>query len=220
MKKGLSSTFKRFMGIFLSLSILPLFGCANFYNWANDPSQPKENMEGYRSFTQKIKDESVTNDFFRKMNSDAPELLDLDIKAHTFNDVLLITGTVESVTQQSQIKELLSKLDKQVRVFNEIEIGPKVEKGGFNTTDEWISARLKARMLFTEGFPASRLKVITHNRTVYMMGALTNQETEMAILMARQVKGITKIVKLIDTLDAIENTKSKQATQSIKSKER
>ncbi len=52
-----------------------------------------------------------------------------------------------------------------------------------------------------EGFDPTRVKVVTENGTVYLMGLVSHAEAEAATAQAREVSGVQRIVKLFEYLD-------------------
>jgi osmotically-inducible protein OsmY len=60
---------------------------------------------------------------------------------------------------------------------------------------------VKTRLLANEKIPGRRVKVITENGTVYLMGLVTQKEGELAAEGARAVGGIKRVVKLFEYTD-------------------
>ena len=51
-----------------------------------------------------------------------------------------------------------------------------------------------------EGFDVTRVKVVTENSVVYLMGLLTSQEADAVTDKARNVSGVTKVIRLFEYL--------------------
>ena len=56
-------------------------------------------------------------------------------------------------------------------------------------------------MLADANVPGSRIKVITENGIVYLLGLLTQQEATRATSVVQNVSGVQKIVKLFEYID-------------------
>jgi osmotically-inducible protein OsmY len=69
------------------------------------------------------------------------------------------------------------------------------------TNDTLITTKVKARMVGETAFPAGRIKVITENGVVYLMGLLTHAEAEWAVKVASNASGIQRIVKVFEYID-------------------
>ena len=64
-------------------------------------------------------------------------------------------------------------------------------------------------MLTTDKFDATRIKVVTENRSVYLMGIVTAEQGAQAADIARHIEGVKRVVKLFEY---VTNEKPKQDT--------
>ena len=56
-------------------------------------------------------------------------------------------------------------------------------------------------MLTETDFPTSRIKVVTENGVVYLMGLVTQAEANWAVGIASNASGIQRIVKVFEYID-------------------
>jgi osmotically-inducible protein OsmY len=89
------------------------------------------------------------------------------------------------------------------RIHNEIAIAAP---SSFMTraSDSLVTAKVKIDVLGItdiKGFNGTRVKVVTDNGTVYLMGLLTHKEAEAVTEKARQVGGVQRVVKLFEYID-------------------
>ena len=56
-------------------------------------------------------------------------------------------------------------------------------------------------MLPVNAIPGSRIKIVTENGIVYMLGLVTKQEAARATSLVQGVSGVQKIVKLFEYID-------------------
>jgi osmotically-inducible protein OsmY len=56
-------------------------------------------------------------------------------------------------------------------------------------------------MVSETAFPASRIKVITENGVVYLMGLVTRTEADWSVRIASNASGIQRIVKVFEYID-------------------
>jgi len=69
------------------------------------------------------------------------------------------------------------------------------------TSDTLITTKVKARMVGEAAFPAGRIKVVTENGIVYLMGLVTQVEADWAVKVASNASGIQRIVKVFEYID-------------------
>jgi osmotically-inducible protein OsmY len=132
---------------------------------------------------------------------------DLNSKIHielsSYNGVVLMTGEAPTAELRSQTENIVKEIPMVRQIHNEMIIG---EPSPFKTraNDSLITAKVKVdllRITDIEGFNGARVKVVTDNGTVYLMGLVTRKEADAVTEVARQVGGVEKVVKLFEYID-------------------
>ena len=129
------------------------------------------------------------------------ELEDAPINVTSFNGIVLITGQVSKPELIPLVTERVEALRNAKKVYNELTLA---EPGSFlsRTNDSVLSARIKLKLASNKDTDASRIRVVTENGVVYLMGRVTSAEAEAAVEAARQVYGVQKIVKVFEYSDS------------------
>jgi osmotically-inducible protein OsmY len=117
--------------------------------------------------------------------------------AVSYNGVLLLAGQVESEALKQQAEEIASGFDKVRKVHNEIQVGGPISMVA-RANDSWLTSKVKTKMLADSEVAARKIKVVTENGTVYLMGMLPRDEADAAVEVARTVYGVQKIVKVFE----------------------
>lgn len=153
-----------------------------------------------RSVGTQLDDENIELTARRRITDDSRLGDDVHVNITSFNGVMLLTGEATTAGQRDIVLSLVGNFQGVKRVVNEIVIA---EPTAFatRTNDSWITGRVKTRLLADEKIPGRRVKVITENGTVYLMGLVTQKEGELAAEAARTVGGIKRVVKLFEYLD-------------------
>mgnify|MGYP001599897436 CR=1 FL=1 len=125
-------------------------------------------------------------------------------KAHVnitaFNGMVLLTGQVASDEIKSTAAASIKDLRKVRTVHNELEVaGPTSMMA--RTNDSWLTTKVKAALLSSNDTEGNRVKVVTENGVVYLMGLLTRTEAEAAVEKTRTVFGVQKIVKVFEYIN-------------------
>ena len=68
------------------------------------------------------------------------------------------------------------------------------------TNDRYLSVKVKSRLLVAFGVPAGKVKVVTENGVVYLMGKITRADGELVVAEVQKSFGVQKIVKVFDYL--------------------
>ena len=69
------------------------------------------------------------------------------------------------------------------------------------SNDALLTANIKTRMLSYNDVPASKVKVLTENGVVYLLGILSRAEASRATAVVQEVNGVQKIVRLFEYID-------------------
>jgi len=117
-----------------------------------------------------------------------------------YGGVMLLMGEVRTPDLKQRAEQTVSGFEGVTRIANEIDVR---EPEGFwsRRNDNKITARVKLALLDASsvpGFDATRVKVSTAHRTVYLMGLLSHEEDEMVTEIARNVPGVERVVKLFE----------------------
>jgi osmotically-inducible protein OsmY len=70
------------------------------------------------------------------------------------------------------------------------------------TNDGWLTTKVKTRLLASDQVKGLRIKVISENGTVYLMGAVTQEQSDAAVAVAQRAFGVQKIVKVFEYTDS------------------
>lgn len=122
------------------------------------------------------------------------------ISTTAYNGVVLLTGEAPSEALRGRAERLVSKLEKVRRVHNEVIIAAP-SSAMSRSSDALITGNVKGVMLTRKDTDPTRVKVVTSNGTVYLMGLVTRSEAERAVDAARHVGGVQRVVKLFEYID-------------------
>ncbi len=122
------------------------------------------------------------------------------VNVTSFNMVVLISGETPSEELKQRIGNIVATLPKVTHVYNELTISAPSSLVS-RSSDSLITSKVKTRLLTIKDFDGTRVKVVTEKGIVYLMGLVTQQESEIATNAARQVGGVQKVVKLFQYID-------------------
>lgn len=121
------------------------------------------------------------------------------INVTSYNHVVLLTGEALSKAEQNKVIDIVRNIDKVRRVHNEIRVADLTDFKS-RTNDSWITSKVKSQMIATRGFPSTRVKVVTENGTLFLMGLVTKKIGDQAATIASQVSGVKRVIKLFEYL--------------------
>jgi osmotically-inducible protein OsmY len=121
------------------------------------------------------------------------------ISTTSFNHLVLLTGQAETQEISDSFARKVANLPKVKKVINEVTVGP-LASFSRESEDALITSRVKLALTEIDlpGFDATRVKVVTEEGTVFLMGLVHPPEGDAAAEKARYVPGVDKVVKLFE----------------------
>lgn len=124
------------------------------------------------------------------------------INVTVYNSAILLSGETPSEDLKIRANAIAARTSGNKKIYNELVITSPTSLTS-RTNDTYITTKIKAALLDIggiEGFDVTRVKVVTENSVVYLMGLLTSQEADAVTDKARNVSGVTKVVRLFEYL--------------------
>lgn len=123
------------------------------------------------------------------------------ISITSYNQIVLITGQIESEEAKANVEQLIKSIKKIKRVVNELEIGSTATVSE-TARDSYITAEAKISLLGIglDGFDTTKVKFKTERGVVYLMGMVTQQEADTVVQRIRAISGVRKVVKVFEYL--------------------
>ena len=182
----------------LPLLLLPMFiisGCSTVVSSTRET--PIEENEGRRTIGNFIEDNSIEFKAKVNINKGSIQLSQSNINVNSFNGQVLLTGQVPDTQTKTEATEVVSQLREVRKIHNELEIaGPTSLM--IRANDTYLTGRVKAQLLADNRTQGMRIKVVTENGAVYLMGLVTRQEGEVAVEVVRNIVGVNRIVKVFE----------------------
>lgn len=122
------------------------------------------------------------------------------INVTSYNGVVLLSGETPTAEMRVRAEQLVQGVEKVRRVYNEITVAAP-SSGLTRSSDTLITTKVKTRMLTEKDFDSGRVKVVTENGTVYLMGLLSEREAAVATEISRSVSGVQRVVRLFEYTD-------------------
>ncbi len=190
---------KIILSILLIVSSLFLTSCTPIIQGASTVSSIISISNDRRSVGEILDDKIIALRLLTWSSEDSI-LNDAHLNFMVYNKTVLIAGEVPtSEIRVYVIKQAQHQVPKISQIFNEIKLGPS---SGLLSRAKDSTITIQVELLFQnqEVFHPTRVRVMVEDQVVYLMGALTKREADMAAKTAAKAKGVYKIVKLFDYL--------------------
>lgn len=122
------------------------------------------------------------------------------INTTVFNAVALLSGEISNNNQKQRATTAANK-DRHVRkVFNQLVVSSPTSFTS-RLADSAITASVKSALLRHPDVRGSKIKVVTENGTVFLLGIVAEQEARSAVNTVRTIRGVKKVVRLFEIAD-------------------
>jgi len=157
---------------------------------------------GNRSLGSKIDDPFIASEVLAAVERAHPDLASptSHIVVSSYNGVVLLGGQ----TPRAELKQLAERVARGVhnvsRLHNELEVMPPTT-ALVRTNDALLTSNIKAQLLADSRVASTKIKVVTENGIVFLMGIVTHQQAGDAVAVVENAAGVQKIVKLFQYQD-------------------
>lgn len=157
---------------------------------------------GSRSIGNKIDDQFVSPNVENAITGAHADLASptSHIVVTSYNGVILLAGQTPRAELKSTAEQAARKVQGVRKVHNELQVQQPSSLLA-RSNDSLLTTKIKTQMLTDSGVPGSRIKVITENGVVYLLGVVSRQEANAASNVVQNTSGVQKIIKLFQYTD-------------------
>jgi len=145
-----------------------------------------------RSISQQLSDDSLSMDALDKITELNINNDNIRINLITNSGYLLIIGQVTDQHLSRQIERQLNTLENAKGVYNQLRVGHPI---GFaqQSKDSWITTKVKSQLTANDDVNPLKIKVVTENSEVFLIGKVTKAMSDQATAITRQVDGVKQV---------------------------
>jgi osmotically-inducible protein OsmY len=120
----------------------------------------------------------------------------------SYNYAALITGRADTEAVRERYAQRISELPKVRRVYNEVAVGPGLSLSRI-AQDSYLTSRAKLAIQAIDlpNFDALRVKVVTDDAVVYLMGLVSPEEGDATAERVRRIPGVARVVKIFEYVE-------------------
>lgn len=173
-------------------------GCTTIVDATTDG--PIQLDPGKRSFGALIDDEQLETVAKVNINKADPWLDQANIDVVSFNGIILLTGQVATKELRIKAGDTVKIIHGVRQVFNEIQVQGQTSILA-RTNDTWLTTKVKSVLLADKDIDSGRIKVVTEDGVVYLLGLLSQTEANRAAHTVSTIGGVQKVVKAVEYIN-------------------
>jgi len=154
-----------------------------------------------RSVGTKIDDRFLEGLIKRELSKKKSLLKGSNINVTVFDSQVLLTGQVPN-RRASEIAENIAISLSEVKkedISNHVKVMGPISLVS-RSNDRWLTTKVRARLFSSRKAYGSSLRVTCENGTVFLMGRVTEEKSELITSLVSEVFGVEKIVKVFNYL--------------------
>ena len=182
----------------LTCALLLLSGCGSFLATMQTDTITDEPTE--RTMAQQFEDESIETKARVNIHAADTAFDDAHLVIVSYNGYVLLGGQLSSEALKAKATEVVRKIHGVRRIYNELEIASP-SSTMTRTSYAWITAKVKSWLLGRSDTEGTRVKVVTENGVVYLMGLVTRDESQRITDTAATISGVQRVVRLFELVD-------------------
>lgn len=146
-----------------------------------------------------VEDQSIEFKARKAVASALEEEEKANVSTISYNNNVLILGQAPTEELRDKVEQAVKDVAKVKTIHNEIKVAAPTSTLT-RSSDTWITTKIKSEMTLHRNFNPTRVKVITEDGVVYLLGIVKPEEEDIAVNIARHTKGVKRVVKMFEYL--------------------
>lgn len=150
-----------------------------------------------RTVGTQVDDETLEIRVSNAINTDAQLNQEGRVAVVSYSGRILLIGQVPNDNLKQIATNLAKGAEGVTDVYNEIRIGQPISMLQ-RSKDSWITTKIKSELLVNSKVKTTSVKAITEDGEVFLMGNLTQSQSDAASEVARNISGVKKVVRVFN----------------------
>lgn len=175
-------------------------GCANNskYTWLNHDRRTNVTV---------VDDQAISSKATLMLTKNKDLWKDSHISILSYNKSLLLVGQTPKQQYIEEINKLVEQISELEVLYNEMSVSKPLPIKS-RAKDAWITTQVKARIISNRSVGPNRVKVVTEDSVVYLMGILTKEEEKTVADIASRISGVERVVTFQDNIKRTQEKKT------------
>ncbi|UPW17954.1 divisome-associated lipoprotein YraP [Agarivorans sp. TSD2052] len=153
-----------------------------------------------RSIGTQFDDQTIELQVLNALGKDEQLWRNSKLSVVALNGRVLVVGQSPDESSVNKITQIVREQEGVTQVLNEVRAKPPVSLG-VRSNDSWITTKIKFKIYEDSSLPPGKIKVITEDSEVFLIGLVTAEEQKRAIDIARHETGVSKVIKVFEVIE-------------------
>lgn len=119
------------------------------------------------------------------------------ISVQVFNGTALLVGQAPTQTLIQQAQRLASTVENVKKLHNQIRLGAPIPPSVV-ANDLWLASKIKTKLIADKRIDGLHIQIEVENGEVFLMGLVSQQESNIAVDITRNVEGVKQVIKAFE----------------------
>lgn len=182
---------KIFKALVLALFALSITGCAGLFvagaaTTASIVIDPRT--------TQEIWNDNNIEFEIAGIGNKAPFRSNARIIASSYNGTVVLIGQANTEQLRREIESKARDIKGVKNIHNQIRVKAPLSMGEISH-DSWITTKVKSALIANSELTGTKIKVITEDQEVFLLGYVSEQHADIATDIARNTSGVKQVIR-------------------------
>ena len=171
--------------------LVTLTGC----NLTSDNSDSElKTTEQRRSIETVIDDEKLERMAIDALYNNRDLWKNSEIEIVSFNKILLLIGQTPTNSLKQKAESLVNSIQGIDKIYNEIRVAAPASSLTY-LSDVSLTSKVKTALFSEDDLDSTKIKVVTEDGEVFLLGLVNQAEAEKAIDITRNVSGVKRVIQ-------------------------
>jgi osmotically-inducible protein OsmY len=150
-----------------------------------------------RTVGTQVDDKTTAGRLFSAISNDAALKEQTSISVQVFNGTALLVGQSPTRELIQQAEKLASTVKNIKKLHNQIRLGSPIPASTV-AHDVWLASKVKTILIADKRIDGLHINIEVENSEVFLMGLVSQQESNIAVDITRNIKGVKQVIKAFE----------------------
>jgi osmotically-inducible protein OsmY len=150
-----------------------------------------------RTVGTQVDDKTTAGRLFSAISNDAALKEQTSISIQVFNGTALLVGQSPTRELIQQAEKLASTVKNIKKLHNQIRLGSPIPASTV-AHDVWLASKVKTILIADKRIDGLHINIEVENSEVFLMGLVSQQESNIAVDITRNIKGVKQVIKAFE----------------------
>ncbi|MFT7412636.1 MAG: osmotically-inducible protein OsmY [Paraglaciecola sp.] len=150
-----------------------------------------------RTLGTQVDDKTTANRISTAISNNKAVKEQTSISVQVFNGSALLVGQAPTQALIKQVETLASSVKHIKKLHNQIRLGSPIP-ANLVAHDVWLASKIKTQLIADKRIDGLHIEVEVENGEVFLMGLVSEKESNIAVDITRNIKGVKQVIKAFE----------------------